>query len=1209
MNWLTAPSQPTVRSKQTKDKYKPFVRTNQNLYMKRFTKELFAIVTIVPMVGFSQKTIEIDVKSNVHSISPYIYGTNESYEGATAARWGGNRSTSYNWENNASNGGNDAKFTSDNFYDYSGSTVPALPILNATKDADSKGQYNLVSLQAAGYVAADKNGIVSEEQAAPSERWKPISFHKSEPYTLTPDPKDDTVYIDELVHYLSAKLGRAGDGGVSAYAIDNEPYLWSQTHARLHPQKTTPEELIEKTVGLSKVIRELAPGADIYGPMFFGWTDAYRWGMVDDRSSEWNKYRDLSHREGYTTTYAWFVDYYLDTLRKVEEATGHRSIDAIAFHWYPESYGKVTRKRVVDLDNVASPSELIAEDMIEARLQAPRALWDSKYKYYGADGQRSYVDIQGGKAIIQKIKKSINDFYPGTKIAFTEFEYDAEDHWSGGLSLVDVLGVLGREDVYLACKWDAFKTYSIAAYNLYLNYDGNGSKFGSTSVHAVQSDTAALSSFASLDDDRNLHIIIVNKTNTVQETKINIANGIYENGIVYGFGQATSNIIQLEKISDIENSSFDFDVPSYSAVHIILNAVPQSKLVKAKVVDPNTDEIVLAFDGNLTLESATDAAQEFTVTVNGETNAVSSVTVDGKNAVLKLANAILPTDQQILISYLGTNVVGEHNYPIASFDTVYVFNEQKTAPVRAVSSEIDTLGRFIKLLVSKEISTATNNGFTIMQNDEEIGIKEIVISEEYANELIIYTSSRLFKYKSTILKSKNNESIVAKDETALSAFTMNLIGGANFAPKIDSIIIFDNYNIHLYFSTNMVPTTDFNNVGFTLTDKDGNEMEFTARYIKTSRQLFITTKKAMLSGHEYTLSYEDNSQVLTIHNGVLDSFSEVLDNKLEDMGATVVSIPEEVIQAEQYWIRIGDPVVEVCSDDSELGTGKHLGYIGTGDAYTYKINVPKDATYTVYFRYASERDGDLDIVVDGESYHLTIPATKSFNTWKEAYRAIPLTAGEHDFVLKIGEGGYNINYIQFVEEEKYMNGTVVRTNIMKKGNSLSVYFNVGIAELPNIEDVTITCNDNVVIPIESVRFNTQPVLTFQLDTTIYQGDNITMHIGTDLKTIDGGLVRDTTFTVKNSSSQIYVPQKPDAISTIESSAYTISPIPANIGETITISTDIDNEITYSIIANNGTIVKSGSFNKNFEFSLNSTGTYSVRLFDGSAFVVKKIIVQ
>lgn len=1177
--------------------------------MKRFTKELFAIVTIVPMVGFSQKTIEIDVKSNVHSISPYIYGTNESYEGATAARWGGNRSTSYNWENNASNGGNDAKFTSDNFYDYSGSTVPALPILNATKDADSKGQYNLVSLQAAGYVAADKNGIVSEEQAAPSERWKPISFHKSEPYTLTPDPKDDTVYIDELVHYLSAKLGRAGDGGVSAYAIDNEPYLWSQTHARLHPQKTTPEELIEKTVGLSKVIRELAPGADIYGPMFFGWTDAYRWGMVDDRSSEWNKYRDLSHREGYTTTYAWFVDYYLDTLRKVEEATGHRSIDAIAFHWYPESYGKVTRKRVVDLDNVASPSELIAEDMIEARLQAPRALWDSKYKYYGADGQRSYVDIQGGKAIIQKIKKSINDFYPGTKIAFTEFEYDAEDHWSGGLSLVDVLGVLGREDVYLACKWDAFKTYSIAAYNLYLNYDGNGSKFGSTSVHAVQSDTAALSSFASLDDDRNLHIIIVNKTNTVQETKINIANGIYENGIVYGFGQATSNIIQLEKISDIENSSFDFDVPSYSAVHIILNAVPQSKLVKAKVVDPNTDEIVLAFDGNLTLESATDAAQEFTVTVNGETNAVSSVTVDGKNAVLKLANAILPTDQQILISYLGTNVVGEHNYPIASFDTVYVFNEQKTAPVRAVSSEIDTLGRFIKLLVSKEISTATNNGFTIMQNDEEIGIKEIVISEEYANELIIYTSSRLFKYKSTILKSKNNESIVAKDETALSAFTMNLIGGANFAPKIDSIIIFDNYNIHLYFSTNMVPTTDFNNVGFTLTDKDGNEMEFTARYIKTSRQLFITTKKAMLSGHEYTLSYEDNSQVLTIHNGVLDSFSEVLDNKLEDMGATVVSIPEEVIQAEQYWIRIGDPVVEVCSDDSELGTGKHLGYIGTGDAYTYKINVPKDATYTVYFRYASERDGDLDIVVDGESYHLTIPATKSFNTWKEAYRAIPLTAGEHDFVLKIGEGGYNINYIQFVEEEKYMNGTVVRTNIMKKGNSLSVYFNVGIAELPNIEDVTITCNDNVVIPIESVRFNTQPVLTFQLDTTIYQGDNITMHIGTDLKTIDGGLVRDTTFTVKNNSSQIYVPQKPDAISTIESSAYTISPIPANIGETITISTDIDNEITYSIIANNGTIVKSGSFNKNFEFSLNSTGTYSVRLFDGSAFVVKKIIVQ
>ena len=93
--------------------------------MKNISKGLIIAFSLVPCWVFSQKTVSIDVKRDVHSISPYIYGTNESYDGATATRWGGNRSTSYNWENNASNGGNDYNFTSDNYYDNTGKTTPA----------------------------------------------------------------------------------------------------------------------------------------------------------------------------------------------------------------------------------------------------------------------------------------------------------------------------------------------------------------------------------------------------------------------------------------------------------------------------------------------------------------------------------------------------------------------------------------------------------------------------------------------------------------------------------------------------------------------------------------------------------------------------------------------------------------------------------------------------------------------------------------------------------------------------------------------------------------------------------------------------------------------------------------------------------------------------------------------------------------------------
>lgn len=1178
--------------------------------MKNISKGLIIAFSLVPCWAFSQKTVSIDVKRDVHSISPYIYGTNESYDGATATRWGGNRSTSYNWENNASNSGNDYNFTSDNHYDYTGSSTPALPILNATKQADSKGQYNLVSLQAAGYVAADKNGAVTTDQIAPSDRWKAISFHKDiekSPYTLEPDLEDDTVYIDELINYLSVKLGRAGDGGVSAYAIDNEPYLWSQTHARLHPQKTTPEELIEKTVELSNVIRTLAPGADIYGPMFFGYTDAYHWGDLE-WTSEWNTIYNKS--KNYPIKYSWFVDYYLDTLRKVQETTGQRSIDAIAFHWYPESYGEKTKKRIVDLDGNTSSSELIAEDMIEARLQAPRALWDSKYNYLDARGKKSYVCIFDGQAIISKIKKSIANFYPGTKIAFTEFEYDAENHWSGGLCLVDVLGVFGREDVYLACKWDKFQKYSIAAYNLYLNYDGNGSQYGKTSVYAMQSDTVSLSSFASIDDKKNLHIITVNKTNKVQNTTFNIANGLYSNGVVYGFDQFTSSIDSLGTIDEITNSSFTYSLAPYSATHIILNVVPQTEVVKAQVIEPNADEIVVTFKDELSLLSANEAKDEFSVKVNDTKYDINTVSVSGKTAIIKLANAILATDKNISVSYNGENVIGASNLPIEIFDTLYVYNELNRAPIYTLGAKISVIGTNIKLSFSKELKIVNNSaGILIKQNDHVISLDSAKISEENPYDLYLYPSERIVRYHPTILSNINNTDLLATDGSGLADFTMQLTGGANYAPEIDSAILFDNYTVVVYFNTNMNIETDYDNAGFVISN-NGRPIPYTTSYNKYKCSLSFTTQESFQHGEEYLLSYKDKGKVVTTHNGVLDSFEMILKNQLEDTGAEIVTIPG-VIQGIRYWTRIGNPVVEECSDTSSLGTGKHLGYISVGDNYTYKINVPEDKNYTVYLRYASESPGEANFIIDNIAYHLTIPSSKNYNKWVEAFRVIPLTAGEHDVTLEIISSGFNINYFRFEDEENYPFVNITKNSIPAKGNLLNLFFSTIIDELPTIDELTLTCNDTVSIPIESITFNSNSVLNINLDTTIYKNDVIKLSISSSkLLSADGGSLKDTTFTVNNKSSQTYVPPIPDAISEINENEIMVSPVPAFVNQNFVIaSSDGGKTIAFSVISANGQSVKSGSFIGSTTISLNQPGTYSIITNDGEKIAVKKIIVR
>jgi hypothetical protein len=61
----------------------------------------------------------VDPTQNVQPISRFIYGVNQSLNGAyanlTFERQGGNRWTAYNWENNASNAGSDWYYQNDNY--------------------------------------------------------------------------------------------------------------------------------------------------------------------------------------------------------------------------------------------------------------------------------------------------------------------------------------------------------------------------------------------------------------------------------------------------------------------------------------------------------------------------------------------------------------------------------------------------------------------------------------------------------------------------------------------------------------------------------------------------------------------------------------------------------------------------------------------------------------------------------------------------------------------------------------------------------------------------------------------------------------------------------------------------------------------------------------------------------------------------------------
>jgi hypothetical protein len=91
---------------------------------------------------------------------------------------------------------------------------------------------------------------------------------------------------------------------------------------------------------------------------------------------------------------------------------------------------------------------------------------------------------------------------------------------SGALAQVDVLGVLGREGVYLATYWGngagvgKLPPYIASAFELYRNYDGKGSKYGDTAVKASVQDDNLASVFAASDSKQPgvLTVIAINKT-------------------------------------------------------------------------------------------------------------------------------------------------------------------------------------------------------------------------------------------------------------------------------------------------------------------------------------------------------------------------------------------------------------------------------------------------------------------------------------------------------------------------------------------------------------------------------------------------------------------------------------------------------------------------------------------------------------------------
>lgn len=451
---------------------------------------------------------EIRADTAVRPISPLIYGINGgddldgAQQGVTLLRSGGNRMTAYNWETNASNAGSDYFFQNDAYLvanlPQDQQDVPGAAVRGMVDDALSHDAAALLTIPICGYVAADKDGggDVAQTPNYLETRFHPTIAFKGEPLSDMPDPNDDAVYQDEFVHWVMTQFPSAfaGSSARVLFSMDNEPDLWAFTHERIHPDPVGYAELVDRNVEFAAAVKSVAPNAWVTGFVSYGYAGYVTLQDAPDQQGE-------------------FIAYYLAAMAEAEQSEGMRLVDVLDLHWYPEASG----------DGERITGESVTPGSVEARVQAPRSLWDPSYV------EVSWIaDFVGGPiALLPWLQSRIDEHYPGTGIGFTEYNYGATSHISGAIAEADVLGIFGREGVVLATYWPLAADSSMvyAALRAYRSYDGAGAAFGDTSVHAANSDVAAASVYASIDadDPARMVIVAINKSTQPLDAAITMA--------------------------------------------------------------------------------------------------------------------------------------------------------------------------------------------------------------------------------------------------------------------------------------------------------------------------------------------------------------------------------------------------------------------------------------------------------------------------------------------------------------------------------------------------------------------------------------------------------------------------------------------------------------------------------------------------------------
>jgi len=461
--------------------------------------------------------INVDATANLHFIDPRIYGV--AFGSTTALndlnaptnRYGGNTSSTYNWQANADNRANDWYFQS---LPYSSAT-PGEMVDTFIQNSRNAQAEPLITIPMTGYVAKlgpSRSRLASYSiakygaQTGNDWQWYPDAgngIRASDGAKITwNDPNDANMQADQSfqltwVQHLDSKWGSAANGGVRYYVLDNEPSIWHETHRDIHPNGSGMEEVRDKMLVYSGMIKTQDPTAYVMGPEEFGWSGYWLSGIdlkYGGETGDWSNLPDKKAHGG-----ADYLPWVLQQLKSHDLSTNSRTLDAFTLHYYP-SGGEFS-------DTVSSAMQLL-------RNQSTRSLWDTTYvdqSWIGTTGQPDGGIVK----LIPRLRQWADNYYlSATDIGITEYNWGAEGHMNGATAQADIWGIFGREDLDLANRWTTPNsgTPAYLAMKLWRNYDGLDHGFGDVSALANVPNPDQVSAFVSRrSSDGALTVVVINK--------------------------------------------------------------------------------------------------------------------------------------------------------------------------------------------------------------------------------------------------------------------------------------------------------------------------------------------------------------------------------------------------------------------------------------------------------------------------------------------------------------------------------------------------------------------------------------------------------------------------------------------------------------------------------------------------------------------------